>query len=427
MAPGNGVTTLSTRRETAPDAYPEYRRALLVHQMESVVPYLVGSILFFEVLFALLLPAGFVEQGWQNAFLLAVAISGIGVYSRFFRASPDRLVLLADLGFTLTIVTRLFEPSAWTSGIALFLSIKSLATAMLIPWQPRTQLVSSILALLSYWAFLYASGRAEHAGGELAHQVTGPFFAFALSNVGTLLADRLRRDVFVQTRERQRQARVSEHFAATMTHELRGLLASVDGYGDMLGTTASTRAEVDSIAARLRILAREGLEIIGVTLALSHAGRTRDDSDFETVRLGRLFEELRDEFVAPGPSIELRWEVHDESLMVHTDPVKLKMIVRNLVGNALKFTEQGSVAVRSAIGVDGLELHVVDTGVGIAPAAQERIFEPFHQVDPKSGGAGLGLYVVRRLVDELGGRIALTSVVGVGSTFVVRLPTPTGG
>ncbi len=106
--------------------------------------------------------------------------------------------------------------------------------------------------------------------------------------------------------------------------------------------------------------------------------------------------------------------------------MKLKVVVKNLVGNALKFTPSGSVTVRGRTDSRGVEISVEDTGIGIDSAQQGAIFEPFRQVDGSSsrrhGGAGLGLYIVRRLVDLLGGSITVESEPGRGSTFRVCLP-----
>jgi signal transduction histidine kinase len=111
---------------------------------------------------------------------------------------------------------------------------------------------------------------------------------------------------------------------------------------------------------------------------------------------------------------------------VRTDPVKLKVVLKNLVTNALKFTERGSVSVEVTASAGWIEVVVADTGIGIAPESLPTIFEPFRQVHSaaprRRGGVGLGLYIVRRLLDLLGATISVDSVAGRGSTFRVRLP-----
>jgi signal transduction histidine kinase len=110
-----------------------------------------------------------------------------------------------------------------------------------------------------------------------------------------------------------------------------------------------------------------------------------------------------------------------------TDEGKLSQILRNFIGNALKFTEHGEVRVSAAVSDgDQVVFAVADTGIGIAPEDQERIFEEFSQLESalqrKATGAGLGLPLSRKLAGLLGGHVALTSVPGSGSTFSVTIP-----
>jgi signal transduction histidine kinase len=126
--------------------------------------------------------------------------------------------------------------------------------------------------------------------------------------------------------------------------------------------------------------------------------------------------------------VRLEWHA-DGDCVISSDPLKLKMIVRNLVTNALKFTERGSVTTTATSLGGGVELQVVDTGIGIAADKLATIFEPFTQAhglqSRRKGGAGLGLHLVRRLVDVLDGTIAVQSEVGRGTTFRVWIPDAT--
>src|SRR5262249_60540965 len=117
-------------------------------------------------------------------------------------------------------------------------------------------------------------------------------------------------------------------------------------------------------------------------------------------------------------------EVPDVSL--ETDPRKVRVMVHNLVSNALKFTETGSVRAVLALEDDELTLCVQDTGIGISPADQRVIFDIFRQADSSDtrryGGTGLGLFIVQRYAEQLGGEVLVDSAPGEGSVFRVRLP-----
>ena len=127
-----------------------------------------------------------------------------------------------------------------------------------------------------------------------------------------------------------------------------------------------------------------------------------------------------------NPDVVLEWGPSVPDVTVRADSRRLAMVVRNLVGNALKFTDRGWV--RAEMLVEGSEavLRVSDTGIGIAPEDQDRVFEMFRQADGSDSrryaGTGLGLYLVRRFVEQLGGRVDLMSTVGRGSVFTVRMP-----
>ena len=116
-----------------------------------------------------------------------------------------------------------------------------------------------------------------------------------------------------------------------------------------------------------------------------------------------------------------------EPIRVRADRIKLSRVVGNLLGNAIKFTERGSVRLEAGLNGEGwADVHVSDTGLGIAPEHQRHIFDEFFQLGnperDRNKGTGLGLAICKRLVDAMGGRIAVHSTPGVGSTFTVSLP-----
>jgi signal transduction histidine kinase len=147
------------------------------------------------------------------------------------------------------------------------------------------------------------------------------------------------------------------------------------------------------------------------------------------VPIADLLAELEAELTARGDKPELRliWQVAPDLPSLSTDRTKLKIILKNLLANAIKFTDVGEVRVTVKAENEGIEFSVSDKGTGIAPEVLPIIFEPFRQGESamtrQYGGLGVGLYVVRRLVETLQGSVLVRSEVGKGSSFRVWLPS----
>jgi signal transduction histidine kinase len=229
-----------------------------------------------------------------------------------------------------------------------------------------------------------------------------------------------------------RVSRLKSEFVATMSHELRTPLNAIIGYTDLLldGTYGALTQEQQEKLGRVDNNAQALLQLINATLDVSRLETGRLPLELEDVSLEKLLAEVDSETREQRqskPHVRFSWQIDTPLPQLHTDPVKVKVIVKNLVSNAVKFTDQGSITVRVAADENGVELAVTDTGPGIPPEAHGIIFEPFRQLDGSTtrrhGGVGLGLYIVRRLVDLLGGSFHVRSEIGRGSTFSVSLPT----
>ena len=224
--------------------------------------------------------------------------------------------------------------------------------------------------------------------------------------------------------ELERASRLKSEFMSTMSHELRTPLNVIIGYTEMLGDDPPPD-DRDHALAQVRHSSLELLELIEATLDLNRIAAGKDVLHVETVDVSALCAELRADFagLARRSTVEVRWEITPTEL--RTDRRKLKIVLKNLIGNALKFTAEGEVAVRGITVDGGYALAVRDTGIGIPAEHLPVIFEMFRQVDASDArsysGAGLGLYIVRRLVDQLQGTIEVASEPGRGSTFTVRL------
>lgn len=231
--------------------------------------------------------------------------------------------------------------------------------------------------------------------------------------------------------ELERANQLKSEFVATMSHELRTPLNIILGYNDLLleGVLGGLTGEQIDALQRTSSSARALVELVNTTLDLSRIEAGRLPIDLCDVQVGALMAELRDfvQSLPRNPGVELMWNVAADLPPLYTDPAKLKVIIKNLIGNAAKFTETGTVAVNARACSDGVEFSVADSGIGIAPQLVPIIFDPFRQGDSSTtrrfSGVGLGLYIVRRLLDMLGGTVTLESQVGLGSTFRVWIPS----
>ena len=225
-------------------------------------------------------------------------------------------------------------------------------------------------------------------------------------------------------------SRLKSDFLAVMSHELRTPLNVVVGYTDLLleGDVGPLTDAQAAFLRRVRKAAYEEVELITVLLDVSRLEAGQMPVEITRVNVPELIAGLRQEVESreqhPGPHFE--WQVAPGLPLLWTDRLKLKVVLTNLLGNAAKFTGQGSVTVTVSPQKGGVEFGVTDTGVGITPEVQEVMFEMFRQGDTsrarRSDGVGLGLYIVRRLLELLGGTISVESEPRKGSTFRVWIP-----
>lgn len=230
--------------------------------------------------------------------------------------------------------------------------------------------------------------------------------------------------------ELQQANRIKADFLATMSHELRTPLNIILGYTGLLleGMFGALTEDQRSPLHRVDDSAKNLLALITDTLDISRLETGQMPVDLRAVDLQIFFDEMKKEIqdFPARPAVHLLWTIAPDLPSLYTDPAKLKIVVKNLLNNAIKFTERGSVLVSVRVRDDQLEISVADTGIGIADDVLPIIFEPFHQGDNSAtrhyGGVGLGLYIVRRLLDLLGGNVMVESVAGQGSTFRIQFP-----
>ena len=261
----------------------------------------------------------------------------------------------------------------------------------------------------------------------------------ALSQHAAVAVDRARLFEMEQTARREAEAarakaeeanRVKSSFLANMSHELRTPLGAIIGYHDLIADEilGPLNDVQQQHLKRLRNSATHLLSVIDEILSFSRLEAAREVVHTERGRLGSLLDGVI-EIVGPLASakqLELSVDCAEPNLVIDSDIQKLRQILVNLAGNAVKYTERGSVRLLCAASRDRLRIAVSDTGVGIAPDHLEFVFDPFWQVQEarsrKSGGTGLGLSVSRSLARLLGGEITVASEVGKGSTFALEVP-----
>jgi signal transduction histidine kinase len=226
-------------------------------------------------------------------------------------------------------------------------------------------------------------------------------------------------------------SRLKSEFVASISHELRTPLNVILGYTEMLLDPDATadRAEHDRLVLRARAAACSLLQLVDSVLDLGKLDAGKVPVEVEPLALGDWMAEQRERDRIPlQDGVRMRWTVPATLPTVRTDPAKLRIVLDNLVNNAIKFTIRGAITVgaRHLLERDVVEIQVEDTGPGIDKADTRKIFEPFHQApngrDNAHGGVGLGLAIVDRYVRLLGGKIAVESTLGVGTRFVITLP-----
>ncbi|MBX3024540.1 GAF domain-containing sensor histidine kinase [bacterium] len=589
-------------------AYASYRRELLSASVPWTAVAVTGVTLLFQLSVAVAAPDRFRAEWVPNLIQLAVPLLAWLAFLGPWRAHPVGVMQCAEIVYTASLIGRLELATTSTSGTSLYVAVKMLATALLVPWGVRVQSISVALTMAMLIGAMALLRPDEAARGAATHVLLGPCIAGLLSIAGAAAADRVRRAVFdreralaASTADLQDRAAVDEalarvarelialpdtkrildrlchltsealqcdashtylwdadhrelraaagygdtaeqwetlrvvaypenmvrdferriaregviqyrvedlsgppsalwrdlgttvllcmalrrgdgligvqaaeyrgrsdlfapralriaqgiahlaslaletarlveeldganrlksEFVATMSHELRSPLNIIIGYHELLldGAFGSLTDRQRDPLRRADRSARELLDLISATLDLSRLEAKRIAVDVSDVAIAELVDEVGREYATglDRPGLALRWFTGHGLPVLRTDRVKLKMVLKNLVGNAVKFTDTGEVSLSASARDGGIEFAIVDTGVGIPRDAQGMIFEPFRQLEVTRtrlrGGAGLGLYIVKRLLDALGGTISLESEVGRGSVFRVWLP-----
>lgn len=231
--------------------------------------------------------------------------------------------------------------------------------------------------------------------------------------------------------------RAKSEFLASMSHELRTPLNGILGYAQLLRRDPTLGPpQIESIAA-IEGCGEHLLTLIGDLLDLAKIEAGRMDIESQSVNVDDFLHQVADVARIRATQAGLRFSYETMSALpavIRTDERKLRQVLLNLLGNAVKFTDRGSVCFRVSAAAAGaartrLRFEIADTGIGIAATEVERIFDPFHQVRERHRpieGTGLGLAISQRLVSLLGGKLTVASTPAEGSTFTVEIEASLG-
>lgn len=232
----------------------------------------------------------------------------------------------------------------------------------------------------------------------------------------------MRRELIESKEKAETSDKLKSAFLANMSHEIRTPLNAIVGFSRIISESdnAEERREyyeiVDANNERL-------LQLINEILDLSKIESGIVEFTYGPVRLHTLCKEIHDAHVFRCPQgVELRFDSPDEALSIHSDKNRIFQVFSNLIGNAFKFTTEGSVSYGYKQEGERVVFYVKDTGLGIEPEKQGRVFQRFAKLNNFAQGTGLGLSICKTIIERLGGEIAVSSEVGTGTTFTFWLP-----
>lgn len=400
----------------------------------GMVAVFVACVTFAVLRYVVQVVSGRATPWWGNA----VGAVVIALLFLWYRRDAERRSGVAVHGTALVATVALLVPAAYDMPSSKWwLSLVGFSVLVLgrrreaIVWATITIVLVPLVALLEPWIIVPGAIGEDSAERSLA----GLVYVLLLLGVTAAfrrVAERRARELAETAANLEKSNRVRNRFLAHMSHELRTPLQGVIAMTDVarMGDVSPTvRDQIETAQAS----ARELLTLLNNVLDVTRADAGALELHAQPFSLHRVLSDALEPFVAgahdKGLGLSAEADAGVDARRIG-DGVRVAQIARNLVGNALKFTDRGSVKVRLAQKDDDPDcvvLRVADTGRGIPADQLENIFEPFVQVDLADarigGGAGLGLAIVHELAQHMGGSVRVTSG-GHGSTFAVELRLP---
>ena len=314
-----------------------------------------------------------------------------------------------------------------TELLVLILALLMTGTAAFFPWGVRGQVGVSISSLAGY-SLALALGAIPML--PVPYEMFELVLAAGVAGMAANVLDKYRFASFQQQEETRRANQFKSEFVSVISHELRTPLSIIVGYTELLldDTGSGSKDDQREMLQRIHQQSMQLLDLIQAMFDLNRLETRQLSFHIEPFSLGDLMSSLRTNLPANWikNGVAVQWNVRDEHVVLRSDRGKVQMILRNLIHNALKYTDSGSVTISAEVAhPDGrVVVSVADMGPGIASADQSTIFEMFRQGGngPRGGGVGLGLHIVKRLTEALDGEVRLQSREGEGARFVVSLP-----
>ncbi len=433
MAPAVPDTDLAEMGESTADHFRVQINREVAHRMPNAV-----------VLFIAMMAVAFAIE-WRYhpdrfpILLLCITILsvtcalGVAAVRRHSQhAASITLATVLSLATILALYLSLIEGSSELCLLAMIGYLTGLVVQF--PWGARYQSAAAAGVLAIYLATLLTPSQPH---------LPIPYGIFALVThaimtvLGASLLDRYRWSAFREATEAERMAaeaaranRAKTDFLSTVSHELRTPLNIIFGYVDLLMDETFTDPNERSDALR-RVRAQSGnlLDMIQAMLDINKLEAGGVHIDASEFKLGDFMKHLESAVPASWckEGVRLVWQSSGADAVLESDADKIEIVLRNLIHNALKYTDHGEVRVNAAAtpGNCKVAFTISDTGQGIPPDDLERIFQMFQQSSngpPRQGGVGLGLFLAKQLTNALGGTIRADSEVGSGACFTVALP-----
>ncbi|WP_200762623.1 hybrid sensor histidine kinase/response regulator [Nitrosophilus alvini] len=247
----------------------------------------------------------------------------------------------------------------------------------------------------------------------------------------TRMAQRMRLEAIKAKKEAEQANRAKSIFLSNISHEIRTLLNAILGYAQILSQDRELNEKQKEMIGSIIVASGHLLDLINDILEITRIEVGKNRPNISEFNLTNMFKSIYQIFLVRAAAKNIRWSIKGmpkEDLFIHSDKSKLFHILLNLVGNAIKFTEKGSVQLIFKIRKNGkCYFEVKDTGIGIEKELQAKIFEPFvqHSEGYQRGGTGLGLAIAKNNIEILGGELKLESKPGRGTRFYFEIPCGT--